>query len=120
MSPLHFFIAAFIAFFALAAEASEKGYLGLSIAIDGEGAFWNPTLKSVKVAKVAPRSPAEQAGVTVGDQIVEIEGRQISGAKAKDLQPHMQKDVGQRVNMVVRKASGETKPVSIVAGPKPE
>lgn len=120
MKPLRFFTLSVVLCFAAAAEAADRGYLGLSVSVDGEGAFWNPTLKSVRVAKVAPRSPAEQAGIVVGDQIVEIEGKQIAGAKAQDLQPHMKKDVGQRVNLVVKKASGETRPVSLVAVPKPD
>ncbi len=111
---------ALLASLALAAHAGEKGYLGISIAVDGEGVFWNPTLKSVKVAKVSPRSPAEQAGMSVGDFIVEVEGKQVAGAKANDLQPYMQREVGQAVKFLVKKPSGEVKPISVVAGPKPE
>ena len=118
MSPLRIVTVALVALFVMAAEAAERGYLGLSVAVDGEGAFWNPTLKTVKVTKVAPRSPAEQGGIVVGDHIVEIDGRQITGAKAQDLQSHMKKEAVQRVNLVVKKASGETRPVSIVAVPK--
>lgn len=112
--------AALLATAALAAQASGKGHLGISLAVDGEGTVWNPTLKSVKVAKVLPGSPAARAGLAEGDLIVEIEGRQVAGARAYDLQPYMQRDVGQTVRFVVRKPSGELRPVVVTAGPKPE
>lgn len=104
---------------ALLAHAGTKGYLGLGIAVDGEGAFWNPTLKTVKVAKVTPGSPAAKAGIAEGDHIVEIEGKPVAGAKANDLKPYMDREVGQQVNLVIKKPSGELKPVAVTAGPKP-
>lgn len=104
---------------ALSAHAGESGYLGISIQVEGEGAFWNPTLKSVKVAKVASGSPAEAAGIAAGDSIVEIEGKPVVGAKANDLRPYMQRAVGQPVTLVLRKPSGEARAVSVVAGAKP-
>lgn len=104
---------------AFAAHAGGKGYIGINIAVDGEGAFWNPTLKSVKVAHVLPGSPAEQAGIAAGDLIVEVEGKPVVGAKANELQPYLQREVGQKVRLLVKKPSGELRPVSVVAGPKP-
>jgi C-terminal processing protease CtpA/Prc len=103
-----------------AASASGKGYLGLGVNIDGDGPFWNATLKTVTVSKVVAGSPAEKAGVSVGDRIVEIEGRPVSGAKANDLKPFMEREVGQRVKLGLQKASGEVRHVVVVAGPKPE
>ena len=111
---------ALLASVAFAAHAGAKGYLGFSITVEGEGVFWNPTLKSVKVAKVSPRSPAEHAGMVAGDFIVEVEGKQVAGAKANDLQPYLQREVGQEVKLLVKKSSGEVKAISVVAGSKPE
>ncbi len=108
-----------VLFVAIPAHAGENGYLGISIQAEGEGAFWNPTIKSVKVAKVGPGSPAEAAGIAVGDSIVEIEGRPVAGAKASDLRPYMQREVGQQLRLVVRRPSGELKTVSVAAGAKP-
>jgi len=105
---------------ALTAQAGGSGYIGINVAVEGEGAFWNPTLRSVKVAKVSPGSPAEQAGMNAGDFIVEIEGKPVAGAKANDLKPYMQREVGQQVRFLVKKVSGEVKPIAVVAGPKPE
>ncbi|MES2583284.1 MAG: serine protease, partial [Pseudomonadota bacterium] len=38
--------------------AGERGYFGFGITVDGEGLMWNPTLRSVKIESVAPKSPA--------------------------------------------------------------
>jgi C-terminal processing protease CtpA/Prc len=121
----HFCLACLLAL-ATSAHAGENGYLGINIKVEGEGegegegAFWNPTLKSVKVAKVVAGSSAEKAGIAVGDAIVEIEGRQVVGAKANDLRPYMQCEVGQQVKLMVKKPSGEVRAVSVVAGTKQE
>lgn len=94
--------------------------MGINIKVEGDRAFWNPTLKSVKVAKVVAGSPAEKAEVAVGDSIVEIEGRQVVGAKANDLRPQMQFAVGQQVKLMVKKPSGEVRAVVVVAGTRRE
>lgn len=104
---------------ALCAQAAGKGYLGISVAVEGEGVLWDPTLKSARIAKVAPGSPAARAGIAEGDVIVEIQGRPVAGAKAKDLQPHMDRGIGQTIHLVLRKPSGALEPVSVVAGPPP-
>lgn len=102
------------------AHAAGKGHLGFSVTIDGEGVFWNPTLKSVTVAKVYPGSPAEKAGLAAGDAITEVDGRPVAGTKANELKPYLQREVGQSVRFVVKKASGELTPVTLVVVAKPE
>jgi membrane-associated protease RseP (regulator of RpoE activity) len=120
MYPIRSITLALLLSVALSAFAGGKGYIGISIAVEGEGVFWNPTLKSVKVAKVSAGSPAEQAGMAAGDSIIEVEGNQVAGAKANDLQSYMQREVGQQLKFVVKKPSGEVKSIVVVAGPKPE
>jgi C-terminal processing protease CtpA/Prc len=114
------FVAAAVLLAASTGQAADKGYLGIAIAVDGEGAFWNPTLKSVKVAKVVPLSPAALAGIVQGDLIVEIEGKQVAGAKANDLKPYLERSVGQQLKLLVKSANGETRPVEVMAGPRPQ
>ena len=104
----------------LTAQAAGSGYLGLNVAVSGEGLPWNPTLKSVRIAKVVPGSPAAKAGITDGDFIVAIEGKPVEGAKANDLKPYMEREIGQAVQLAIKKPSGEVKTLSVVAGPKPE
>jgi C-terminal processing protease CtpA/Prc len=102
------------------ASAGEKGYLGIALAVDGEGFFLNPTLKTVTIVKVIAKSPAAAAGIAVGDQIIEIEGQKVQGAKANDLKPYFEREIGQTVKLIIKKVSGEIQSISIVAGPKLE
>jgi C-terminal processing protease CtpA/Prc len=97
---------------------AKPGTLGISISVDGEG-FLNPTLKSVKVVKVVPDSPAQQAGISEGDMILEVEGKQVAGAKANDIKPYLQREVGQSVRLLLKRSNGEEKQVTVTAGPKP-
>jgi C-terminal processing protease CtpA/Prc len=102
-----------------AAAHAASGYIGISVSVDGEGFFLNPTLKSARVAKVAPQSPAQRAGITEGDLILEVEGRKVQGAKASELKPYMDRVEGQEVRFLLKKPSGEERQVTVTAGPKP-
>jgi C-terminal processing protease CtpA/Prc len=106
--------------FAPARGEDAKGFFGLAVAIDGEGFFLNPTLRSVTVQKVEPKSPAAGAGIAPGDQIVEVEGRTVAGTKAKELQPLMQKKVGQALHLVLKRPNGGTFKATLIAIAKPD
>ena len=106
---------------AIAVQAQDEpkpGTLGFAIDVDGDGFFLNPTLKTVTIKSVVPGRPAATAGIKPGDQIVEVEGRPVIGAKARDLQPLMKKNVGETLALRLRKPSGELYTVSLVAAPK--
>ena len=105
---------------ASSAWAADQGYFGISVAVDGEGFFLNPTLKSIKIEKVVPNSPAARAGVAPGDVLLEIEGHQVAGTKANVLKPYMQREVGQSTRLVVKKTTGEVVSLVLVAAPKLE
>jgi C-terminal processing protease CtpA/Prc len=99
--------------------AAEKGSFGFAVAVESEVMSlnpMNPTLKSVSVAKVQPGSPAEAAGLLAGDQVMEIEGQPVAGAKANDLKSHLSKNVGETVILKVKKASGEVLSYKLSAG----
>jgi len=100
--------------------AADRGYFGFSTSVEGEGFFLNPTLKSVKVVEVVPNSPAAKAGIVPGDYIVEVEGKPVAGTKADALKPYMQREVGQSTRIIIKKATGDTVPLLLVAGPKLE
>ena len=105
---------------AIGAWAAEQGYFGIAVAVDGDGFFLNPTLKSIKIEKVIPNSPAAKAGVAPGDFLLEIEGHQVAGTKANVLKPFMQREVGQSTRLLVKKNTGEVVSVVLVAVPKME
>lgn len=101
-----------------AAWAGERGYFGFTPEIDGEGVFWNPTLRAVKIAKVAAKSPAEAAGMQVGDEVIEVAGKAVAGAKGKDLQGQIEKDIGESVKMKLKHSNGEVVEITMVAKAK--
>jgi C-terminal processing protease CtpA/Prc len=111
------FVAAIIA--SAPAFAGAPGYLGFSVSIDGGGFFLNPTVKTIRIAHVVPGSPAAKAGIASGDLLVEVEKLQIAGAKANDLKPYLQRDVGQPLNIVIQKPHGILVPAVLIAEPKP-
>ena len=110
-----------MAFFALllslssAVWAGERGYFGFTPEIDAEGMFWNPTLRSVTIAKVAPKSPAYAAGMQQGDAVLEVAGKVVAGANGKEMQALMQKDIGESVRLKVKHADGNVVEIALVA-----
>ncbi len=120
MKRLQIILIGVLSFISVGVVAGEKGYLGISLSVEGEGFFLNPTLKMVKIAKVALNSPAAKAGIESGDLLLELEGKKVVGAKANDLKPYLDKEVGQTVRLAIQKSSGEVKQLAVVAGPKVE
>ena len=98
--------------------AGERGYFGFGFKIDGEGVFWNPTLKSAVIEKVAPASPAALAGMLAGDEVIEVAGKVVVGAKGKDMQAQIEKDIGESVKMKLKHTNGEVVEITMVAKAK--
>jgi predicted metalloprotease with PDZ domain len=80
-SRLILLVAAALLFSPLGSYAAEKGWFGFAVAIDADGIL-NPKLRSIKIDKIFPASPAAKAGLSAGDMIVEIDGIAVEGAKA--------------------------------------
>jgi C-terminal processing protease CtpA/Prc len=99
---------------AISNAEAPPGTFGFVVTIDADG-FFDPVLKAVTIRAVEPGLPAAWAGITVGDTIIEVEGKQVAGAKARDLEPLMRKRVGEALSMKLRHASGESYAVSIIA-----
>lgn len=98
-----------------AAAESARGAFGITVAVTADGWF-NPTVRSAKVAKVQPELPAARAGVAVGDQVVEVDGRRVPGANASDLAPLAQgKRVGEPVELLLARPDGSHYRVRLVA-----
>jgi C-terminal processing protease CtpA/Prc len=112
------FGAAAILLLPLALHAAEKGWFGFALNIDSEGIL-SPTLRSIKIEKIFPASPAAKAGLSVGDSIVEIQGITVEGAKANALKVAMQKSVGETLRFKFKRGTGAPQDVSLVAERKP-
>lgn len=101
--------------FSSSAWAGERGYFGFAFSLDAEGAFWNPTIRAAKIAKVSANSPAALAGIVVGDEVIEVAGKVVAGAKGKDMQAQIEKDIGESVQIKLRHANGDIASVTLVA-----
>lgn len=98
--------------------AAEKGWFGFSLKVAGEG-FFNPTVRSITVESIAPHSPASEQHIAVGDQIIQVEGTEVSGRKASELKPLMQKQVGETIHLRLRRPTSETYSVTLIAAKPP-
>ena len=70
-----------------------------------------------KIARVIPGSPAEEAGILVGDELVEIDGQtteNLTGAEVGDL---LQGVEGEKTTLVLRGASGFERTITAVRRP---
>lgn len=81
--------------------------IGLSINVDGKGAFWNPVVTHIWVTAVANGSLAQTAGLREGDEIVQIDGHAVVGRRAADLKPFMVFKAGDSRVLSIRHSSGE-------------
>jgi C-terminal processing protease CtpA/Prc len=108
-----------LALLAGSAYAADKGYFGFSIAVDTEGFSFNPTLKSVTINGITPGSPAQLAGLISGDQFVEVEGHVVAGSKANEIKPFLSRNVGETVDLKVKKASGEIVSITLTSAKRP-
>ena len=79
--------------------------IGIAISVEGDGIL-NPLVKKISVTKVEKASLAEAAGITVGDEIVQIEGQPVVGRRAKELQPLMKFNAGETRTLRLQHADG--------------
>lgn len=101
-----------------AADAEvRRGRLGFTVYVEVDGSYAKPVLKSVHVQEIEPGSPAEVGGLKVDDQIVQVEGKPLVGANARDVAAMVQVPPGERLRLVVRGSDGSERHVTIVAGP---
>lgn len=104
---------------ALVAPASAQranGTLGFSVEVETDGSFWKPILLSARVTRVNPGSAAEAGGLQVSDEIIEVQGTQISGANAREIAALLEVRPGQRLQLHVRRVGGASQLLVLVAG----
>lgn len=91
--------------FAHSSRAAEPK-LGFAVDVEGEGFFLNPMVKKIIVAEVVKGSLAEAAGMRAGDQIIQIEGRNVAGRRALELQPLMKLNPGETRRLRLKHPDG--------------
>ena len=80
--------------------------LGFAVSVEGEGFFLNPLVTKILVTEVAKGSLAEAAGMRVGDQILQLEGQNVAGRRAWELQPFMKLNPGETRRLRVKHTDG--------------
>lgn len=95
-----------------------KGWLGFGLNVDADG-FFHPVVRSIKVSKVLPGTPAEKAGIAVGDLLVEVGAIKVAGAKGDELQSAMHLTVGDTVQLKIQHGADAPRAVTMVAVAKP-
>lgn len=91
--------------------------LGFVTQVEGEGFFLNPLVKKILVTEVIKGSLAEAAGMRAGDQIIQIEGQNVAGKRAMELQPFMKLNPGETRTLRLKRADG-TEVVARITKPK--
>ena len=68
-------------------------------------------------ALLEPASPAQDAGLKVDDLILQVQGKPLAGADAREVAAMVQVRPGERLRLLVRGPDGAQRHVTIVAGP---
>ena len=108
--PVHIAIRIAIAFLLLLVFAQPSHAagqkLGFVTEVYGEGFFLNPLVTKILVTEVTKNSLAEAAGVRSGDLIIQIEGQNVAGKRAWELQRFMKLTPGETRTFRVKHADG--------------
>jgi C-terminal processing protease CtpA/Prc len=91
--------------FVLPSQAADQK-LGFVTQVEGEGFFANQVVKKILVTAVTKGSLAEAAGMRAGDQIIRIEGQNVAGRRARELQPFMKLNPGETRTFRLKRAEG--------------
>jgi len=111
-------IAVVICLFAMSFSsfASEKVLLGFGTQVVMSG-YLPPRLKRVTAAQILRDSPADKAGLSDGDVIVEANGKAIEGASAWDMARQLRSiKAGEHLRLKVERGNKELVNIDIVAG----
>jgi S1-C subfamily serine protease len=93
-----------LAFAPLSQAAEPK--LGFAVRVEGEGFFLNPVVRKLFVEEVTKGSLAEAAGMRAGDEIIKIEGQNIVGRRAWELQGFMKLNPGETRTLRLKHSDG--------------
>jgi hypothetical protein len=94
-------------------ENDKGGGIGVEFDLVGSGPIESMTLKSLIIEGVSKGSPAEKAGISVGDRIIEMDNIVVKGCDVRTLIPIMEKPPGDHVVLVIEKADGTRDKVTV-------
>ena len=92
--------------------AGDRIKLGVYADVETDG-FFSPTLSSYTIQKVRPNSPAEKAGIVVGQKIISVENCKIPGCPVGTAKKLMRKEEGAIINLLLENPDGSEIPVKV-------
>lgn len=84
----------------------EGRFVGLGVELKADGG-------SLLIVRVIPRSPAEQAGIQVGDRIIAVDGKSVDQISADQAANMLQGPEGSMVELTLRATGGARKSVRV-------
>ena len=78
--------------------------------------FFSPEVDKITAKKVLANSPAEKAGLKVGDKVLSIEDCNIPGCAISKAKAYLKSDSGSKLHLVVENQDGEAKNIIITVG----
>jgi C-terminal processing protease CtpA/Prc len=100
----------------LPSSAAEKGRMGFSVNVVVEGNILSPKIKEIRITEVFSDSPAEKAGLEVGQKVLSIDGCEIPGCSARKAKKIMNKKRGEVLVVEIEKIDGTRELINIHAG----
>jgi len=96
------------------AEGLARFNEGISGRFSGIGLSVSRVERGLRVGRVFPRSPAERAGIEVGDTIVSVNGESIAGEPSEVATAKIKGPEGTEVTVGVRSSAGRGRQVRLV------
>ena len=78
--------------------------------------FFSPTMDEILVKRMLPNSPAEKAGLKIGDKVLSIEDCVIPGCAASKAKAYLKSNSGAQLHFVVEDPKGEIRNITITVG----
>ena len=87
-------------------SANEYAGIGVTIQPEESGGGY-------RIVAVSAQSPAENAGLQVGDVILAVDGSSVSGMTLTDVQQRIRSKLSQTVSFTIRGADGQSRTVAV-------
>ncbi len=91
--------------FASNAYSDGQASIGFNINMDISGLF-SPIVEGVQVTSIENNSPADKAGLQVGDRIVAIDNIQVPGCLTKEAKQQLRRLPGEALPLIIERENG--------------
>lgn len=87
-------------------SANEYAGIGVTIQLDDK-------TKGFRITSVTAQSPAEKAGLSVGDNITAVDGESVTGKSLSDVQSLIRSKLNETLKFTIQDANGDSRTVSV-------